>query len=64
MYLKPPQQLVRKWSEPLKVQSYGDACITATSFMPAAGNTSENCLYVNIFVPGEIFVHIMSQLKL
>lgn len=52
MFPKPPEQLMHKWNEPLKVLDYGDGCIVSTNLIPASGNTSENCLFANIFVPG------------
>ncbi|XP_055312058.1 esterase B1-like isoform X2 [Sitodiplosis mosellana] len=58
---KSPQPLVRQWTEPLKVQNFGDGCITSSGWVPATGNTSENCLFVNIYVPEKktvlIFIH-------
>ncbi|XP_055325786.1 esterase B1-like [Sitodiplosis mosellana] len=48
---KSPQPLVRQWTEPLKVQNFGDGCIASSGWIPATGNTSENCLFVNIYVP-------------
>lgn len=44
---------MRQWTEPLKVQNYGDGCVASANFLAQWGNTSENCLFVNIFVPGE-----------
>ncbi|XP_055312128.1 esterase B1-like [Sitodiplosis mosellana] len=48
---KPPQPLERKWYTPLKVQNFEDGCIASLIIMPKSGRTSENCLFLNIYVP-------------
>lgn len=51
-FFKATDPIARKWAEPFKAHDYGDNCIPTTHFFPKNRNTSENCLFVNIFVPG------------
>ncbi|XP_031623525.1 esterase B1-like [Contarinia nasturtii] len=48
---KPTVPLTRRWTEALKVYEYADGCITSTKFLPKITKTSENCLFLNIYVP-------------
>lgn len=51
-----PVPIMRKWTEPLKVHDFADFCIpwsnNGATNPGTASKTSEDCLYVNIYVPG------------
>ncbi|XP_031627086.1 esterase B1-like [Contarinia nasturtii] len=48
---KSPEPLTRKWTEPLKVHNYSDGCAPSSTFMPTPTTKSENCLFLNVYVP-------------
>ncbi|XP_031635932.1 cholinesterase 2-like [Contarinia nasturtii] len=48
---KPTSILTRKWTEPLKVHQFGENCIASSYLMGQDGGYSENCLFLNIYVP-------------
>lgn len=64
-WIQATEPLIRKWTEPLKVHDYGDNCIPTTHFFPKFTQSSENCLFVNIFVPGKrFFFQLISRRKI
>ncbi|XP_031639929.1 esterase B1-like [Contarinia nasturtii] len=48
---KAPEPLIRKWTDPLKVRNFGYNCVPSSTLVGLPGNTSENCLFLNIYVP-------------
>lgn len=54
IHLKAPEPLRRKWSENLKATDFRDACLISTVFFPQKAKRSEDCLNLNIYVPGSI----------
>lgn len=54
IYFQAPEPLNRKWTETLKVHDFADSCMSAEVPNPNSLNQtfSENCLYLNVYVPG------------
>ena len=45
--------LKHKWTEPLKVHKLAKACIPNFSYYLPHEKSSEDCLFLNIYVPGK-----------
>lgn len=48
MYIK------RKWTDTLKVHNFSDFCVQSVPDADEKPNLSEDCLFLNIYVPGSI----------
>jgi para-nitrobenzyl esterase len=46
-----PPQPASGWSSPRTAMSFGPSCPQATAALVAPGNTSEDCLTVNVYTP-------------
>lgn len=58
--MQAPEPLKRKWTQPLKVQNFQPACIPLKGVEDPATNTSEDCLFLNVYVPGTIKFFILT----
>lgn len=49
--LQATESLKRRWNETLKVHTHPRACIPSSDDFLPNENNSEDCLYLNVFVP-------------
>lgn len=55
-FLKAPEPLKQKWIDNLIVHDFANFCIPIIHLVEKPLNYSENCLFLNIYVPGSIVI--------
>lgn len=59
MFSKATESLRRHWTEPLKVHKHPKACIPSDEDFSPNDKNSEDCLYLNIYVPGTVQYNVI-----
>lgn len=52
---KAPEPLKHSWKSLYKADNFGDSCVISTQIFPSIAIKSENCLFLNVYVPGLSF---------
>lgn len=60
---KAPQPLKHNWTELYQADNFGDSCVVSTQIFPSIAIKSENCLFLNVYVPGRYNLKLLKNNK-